>query len=97
MTDLMLKGGRVIDPASGRDETADVAFGDGKVSDIGPDLPAGSGETVLRKRSIYSRMARNSVVSRSGVHSEAGSAPPIQCSSSSSTSGMPEKPRIRKV
>ena len=28
MTDLMLKGGRVIDPASGRDETADVAFGD---------------------------------------------------------------------
>jgi len=42
----MLKGGRVIDPASGRDETADVAFGDGKVSEIGPDLSAGRGEIV---------------------------------------------------
>jgi predicted amidohydrolase len=29
MTDLILRGGRVIDPASGRDETADIAFGDG--------------------------------------------------------------------
>ena len=46
MADLMLKGGRVIDPASGRDETADVAFGDGKVSEIGPDLSAGRGEIV---------------------------------------------------
>ena len=26
MTDLILKGGRLIDPASGRDETADIAF-----------------------------------------------------------------------
>ena len=31
MTDLILRGGRPSDPASGRDETADVAFGDGKV------------------------------------------------------------------
>jgi len=46
MADLMLKGGRVIDPASGRYETADVAFGDGKVSEIGPDLSAGRGEIV---------------------------------------------------
>ena len=30
MVDLVLRGGRVIDPASGRDETADIAFGDGK-------------------------------------------------------------------
>jgi predicted amidohydrolase len=29
MTDLILRGGRVIDPASGRDETADIAFGYG--------------------------------------------------------------------
>jgi predicted amidohydrolase len=29
MTDLMLSGGRVIDPASGRDEPADIAFGGG--------------------------------------------------------------------
>jgi predicted amidohydrolase len=29
ITDLMLRGGRIIDPASGCDETADIAFGDG--------------------------------------------------------------------
>ena len=46
MADLVLKGGRVIDPASGRDETADIAFGDAKVTEIGHDLPAGHAETV---------------------------------------------------
>jgi dihydroorotase len=44
MTDLVLSGGRVIDPASGRDETVDIAFGDGKVTGIGPDLLASSAE-----------------------------------------------------
>ena len=39
MTDLILRGGRVIDPASGRDETADIAFGDGKVTEIGATSP----------------------------------------------------------
>jgi dihydroorotase len=39
MTDLILRGGRVIDPASGRDETADVVFADGKVKAVGRDLP----------------------------------------------------------
>ena len=48
MTDLILRGGRVIDPASGRDETADIAFGDGKVTEIGRDLPAsGSKQRLL--------------------------------------------------
>jgi dihydroorotase len=46
MMDLILTGGRVIDPASGRDETADIAFGDGKVTGIGRDLPASSTEIV---------------------------------------------------
>src|SRR5207344_2890562 len=46
MADLILRGGRVIDPASGRDETADIAFGDGKVTEIGRDLPARGGEVV---------------------------------------------------
>src|SRR5271163_4584305 len=40
MADLVLRGGQVIDPASGRDETADIAFGEGKVSAVGRDLPA---------------------------------------------------------
>src|SRR5215469_7187009 len=46
MADLILRGGRVIDPASGRDETADIAFGDGKVTEIGRDLPANGAEIV---------------------------------------------------
>jgi len=46
MRDLVLTGGRVIDPATGRDETADIAFSDGKVAEIGRDLPAGDAEIV---------------------------------------------------
>ena len=46
MADLVLRGGRVIDPASGRDETADIALGGGKVIEIGRDLPASDAETV---------------------------------------------------
>jgi dihydroorotase len=46
MADLVLRGGRIIDPASGRDEAADIAFVDGKVSAIGHDLPAGGAEVV---------------------------------------------------
>jgi cytosine/adenosine deaminase-related metal-dependent hydrolase len=46
MRDLVLRGGRIIDPMSGRDETADIAFGDGKVTEIGRDLPAGGAEIV---------------------------------------------------
>ncbi len=38
MHDLILKGGRVIDPASGRDGVADVAFAGGRVAAIGADL-----------------------------------------------------------
>jgi dihydroorotase len=46
VTDLILRGGRVIDPASGRDETADVAFADGRVKAVGPDLPSRGAEIV---------------------------------------------------
>ncbi len=46
MIDLILKGGRVIDPANGRDEIADIGFGDGKVVAVGPDLPLRGQEIV---------------------------------------------------
>jgi dihydroorotase len=46
MADLILRGGRVVDSASGRDETADLAFADGKVSAVGPDLARDGGEVV---------------------------------------------------
>src|ERR1700747_3724510 len=46
MPDLVLGGGRVIDPTSGRDETGDIAFGDGKVIAVEHDLAARGAETV---------------------------------------------------
>ena len=45
--DLVLKGGRVIDPAQGLDGVQDVAIADGKIAAIGQDISAGDGaETV---------------------------------------------------
>jgi dihydroorotase len=35
---LLLRGGRVIDPSAGRDETADVLLRDGRVTEIGRDI-----------------------------------------------------------
>ena len=37
---LLLKGGRVVDPASGRDGVFDVLLEDGRVAKVGRDLPA---------------------------------------------------------
>ena len=39
MTDLVLKGGRVIDPSQGLDRVTDVAFAAGRVQAIGDNLP----------------------------------------------------------
>ncbi len=38
-TDLLIRGGRVIDPANGLDGIADVAITDGRIAAVGPDLP----------------------------------------------------------
>ena len=38
--DLVLRGGRVVDPAAGRDEITDVAVAGGKIAAVGPDLQA---------------------------------------------------------
>jgi len=46
MANLVLTGGRIIDPANGRDEIADIAFADGKVAAIGRDLPCAGAETI---------------------------------------------------
>lgn len=46
MLDLVLKGGRVIDPANGRDAVADIGFGDGRVAALGADLPLRGTETI---------------------------------------------------
>jgi dihydroorotase len=46
LADFLLKGGRLIDPASGRDGTFDLRVRDGIVDAIGADLPT-DGATVL--------------------------------------------------
>jgi len=46
MHDLLLKGGRVIDPGRAVDEIADVAFAEGRVAEIGADLPASAAREV---------------------------------------------------
>lgn len=39
MLDLIIRGGRIIDPANGRDEVTDIAFGDGRVAAVGSGMP----------------------------------------------------------
>lgn len=46
MSHLILTGGRIIDPANGRDEIADIAFKDGRVAEIGRSLPPGGADIV---------------------------------------------------
>ena len=46
MADLVLKGGRIIDPANGRDEIADIAFAGGKVAAIGRDVSSAGAQVV---------------------------------------------------
>ena len=43
---LLLKGGRVIDPASGRDGHVDLLIDDGRVARIGRDLPLDGAEPI---------------------------------------------------
>jgi dihydroorotase len=40
MNDLVLKGGRLIDPSQSLDKLSDIAFADGKVAEIGHNLAA---------------------------------------------------------
>ncbi|GAA4556565.1 amidohydrolase family protein [Pseudonocardia xishanensis] len=48
--DLLLRGGHVLDPASGLDGRMDVAVGDGRIVDIGPDLDPGRAVRVVELR-----------------------------------------------
>ena len=43
---LLLKGGRVVDPARRLDATLDVLIEDGKVAQVGEKLKAGRAETI---------------------------------------------------
>ena len=45
--DMLLRGGRVIDPASGRDGVADIAIRDNVIAAIEPSIPAAAAREVL--------------------------------------------------
>lgn len=47
MSDILLAGGRVIDPSRGMDETADVYLKDGKVQAVGSDIGRPEGARVV--------------------------------------------------
>ena len=47
---LLIQGGRVIDPSSRRDEIADVLIEDGKIAKVGRGLPAAAGTAVIDAR-----------------------------------------------
>jgi dihydroorotase len=50
--DLLLKGGRLIDPANGLDDTLDLAVRDGKIAEVGADLPAARAAQVVDVRGL---------------------------------------------
>ncbi len=47
MTDLLIRGGRVIDPSRGTDGVADVYVKDGKIEAVGRNIPAQPGAEIL--------------------------------------------------
>ena len=51
-TDLILRGGRVIDPSQNLDAVVDVGFANGRVSAIGPKLAEGPETSVLDMRDL---------------------------------------------
>ena len=52
---LLIKGGRVIDPSQGLDEKLDILVADGKIKEIGKKLTAGKGvEAIDAKGMIVS-------------------------------------------
>ena len=47
MTDLLLRGGRIIDPSQGIDARMDVAVQDGAISQVAPNIRPGPGTRVI--------------------------------------------------
>ena len=47
MSKTLLKGGRVVDPANGRDGTFDVLIDDDRIARVGRDLPTDGDVTIV--------------------------------------------------
>ena len=52
-TEVIIKGGHVIDPATGLDGRADILIKDGKISAISDDVKASAPARVIDARSKY--------------------------------------------
>ena len=50
MYDLVIKGGRVLDPGQGLDQTTDIAIQAGKIAAIRPDIPISEAKRVVEVR-----------------------------------------------
>jgi len=46
--DLLIKGGKLIDPSQGLESQLDVAVRGGKIASVAPDIPVGQAEQVIR-------------------------------------------------
>ncbi len=46
MASILIKNGHIVDPANGRDETADLLIRDGKIAETGTNLDASDAETI---------------------------------------------------
>ena len=46
MSRILIRGGRVLDPSTGRDEVADVLIEDGKIVAVGAGLAAPGAEVI---------------------------------------------------
>src|SRR5829696_7182662 len=53
MPKLLVRGGRVVDPANGRDEVADLLFEDGTVAAVGPDLSVPRGAQIVDAAGLH--------------------------------------------
>jgi predicted amidohydrolase len=49
---LVLRGGRVIDPESGLDAVGDVAVADGRIAAVGSALPAGQDDVNVTGQAV---------------------------------------------
>ena len=58
MTKRLLKGGRVVDPANGRDGVFDVLIDGDRIARVGSDLPVDDGTTVVDDPGGPDRLSR---------------------------------------
>jgi dihydroorotase len=70
--DLILRGGRVIDPSQKLDAVTDVAFENGKVARVGPSLKGDAGTDV---RDMAGAIVTPGLIAR---HRRRGLQPPVR-------------------